>query len=184
MTVLVVAGALLALGLLDGALAGFRSSLGRTGAVDHRARDRVAARRGLGLMAALLLPVAVLAAGHALAPGDWPAAAYVRAGTGLLAVYLPYAAVVLAALAAYVVLGWRWGYLASALILGPFTLVRPLVATAGVLLGAVRAGDAVVVAGCLLALAAVLAVEPLSGRLWWDTRRQGVRPTASAAQRQ
>jgi hypothetical protein len=171
MTVVAVAASLAGLGLLDGALAGFRSSLGRSGLVDHRARDRLAARRGLRLMAVLLAPVAVLAGGHVLLPGPWPADAYVRAGSGMLTVYVPYALVTLAALAAYVVLTWRWAYLASALILGPFTLVRPLVATAGVVVAVVRAGDPVVALGCLLALGAVLAVEPLSGRLWWDTRR-------------
>ncbi len=167
MSVVGVASALAVLGLLDGTLAGFRSSLGRSGAVEHRARDRVAARRGLLLMGVLLLPVALAAGLHALAPGRWPAEAYVRAGAGMLAVYVPYAVVTLLALLVYVVLGWRWGYLASAVILGPFTWVRPLVAAVGVAVGVARGGDPVVTLGCLLALGAVLAVEPLSGRLWW-----------------
>ncbi|WP_299441462.1 hypothetical protein [uncultured Phycicoccus sp.] len=183
MRVVAVASALAVLGLLDGALAGFRSSLGRRGAVEHRVRDRVAARRGLLLMGGLLLPVAVATGLHALAPGPWPAEAYVRAGTAMLAVYLPYAVVTLLALLGYLALGWRWGYLASAVILGPFTLVRPLVATAGVVAGAVRGDDGGVTVGCLLALGAVLAVEPLSGRLWWSAG-QGVRSVASATQRQ
>lgn len=177
MTVVAVAAGLATLGLLDGALAGFRSSLGRTGLVDHRARDRLAARRGLGLMTLLILPVAVLAAVHAVAPGPWPQGAYVRAGAGMLAVYVPYALLTLAALGVYLVLGWRWAYLASALILGPFTLVRPLVAVAGAVTGVLRADDVIVAAGCLLALVAVLVVEPLSGRLWWDLSRSGRRGT-------
>ncbi|WP_392542691.1 hypothetical protein [Oryzobacter telluris] len=180
MSVVLVAVALAGLGLLDGALAGFRSSLGRTGLVDHRVRDRLAARRGLGLMAVLLAPVGVVAGVQALGPGAWPAHAYVRAGTGMLVVFLPYAALTLLALAVYVVLDWRSGYLASAMVLGPFTLVRPLVAAVGVGVGVARAHDPVVVVGCLLALAAVLVVEPLSGRLWWAERRpQADRPVAS-----
>ncbi len=180
MSVAAVAGALAVLGLLDGALAGFRSSLGRTGLVEHRARDRTAARRGLVLMAVLLAPVALLAGAHALGAGAWPADAYLRAGTGMLVVYLPYAALTLLALAVYVVLDWRSGYLASAMVLGPFTLVRPLVAAVGVGVGVARAHDQVVALGCLLALAAVLAVEPLSGRLWWTEprRAQPDRPVA------
>jgi hypothetical protein len=47
---------------------------------------------------------------------------YARAGTAMLAIYGPYALLVLIALACYATLSWRLRYLAAALILGPCTL--------------------------------------------------------------
>ena len=120
----VLATTLLALAILDGAFAGFRSSAGRTGLISHRLYDRRAARRGAGLASILLIPaVAVASADVILRPGHL--ADYTRAGTAMLAVYGPYALLVLAALACYATLNWQLRYLASALVLGPFTLFRP-----------------------------------------------------------
>jgi hypothetical protein len=52
-----VASGLLALAILDGAFSGFRASVGRTGLIDHRAADRLAARRGVALALLALTPV-------------------------------------------------------------------------------------------------------------------------------
>lgn len=153
------------LALLDGSFAGFRSSLGRTGLVEHRRANVVAGCRGAALGALLLAPTAVLVAADA-GRGAWPDHAYAAAGSGMLVVYVPYASLVLLALAAYLVLGWQAQYLASALILGPFTLLRPLVALIGSVVGVVRADDLTVAAAIILATAGVLLVEPLAGRLW------------------
>ena len=167
MRVVAVAVGLVVVGLLDGSFAGFRASLGRTGLVDHRRSDVVAAARGLGLVAVLLVPaVAVVAV--AAAAATWPAGAYARAGTAMLTVYLPYGALVLLAVGAYAVLDWKLKYLASAVILGPFTFARPLVAVAGAVAGALSGADAVVTTTIVLATAAVLTVEPLAGRLWYE----------------
>ena len=64
-------------------------------------------------------------------------------------------------------LDWTLKYLASAVILGPFTFARPLVAVAGAVAGALSGADAVVTTTIVLATAAVLTVEPLAGRLWY-----------------
>ena len=45
------------------------------------------------------------------------------AGRAMLGVYLPYGLVVLLAIGAYMTLSWRTRFLASALLLGPLTLV-------------------------------------------------------------
>ncbi len=92
---------------------------------------------------------------------------YRGAGVGMLAVYAPYAALVLLALAGYLTLGWRSRFLASALLLGPLTLVRPAVVLAGVVVVAVAMRDVVATALVLGAAAAVLAVEPVAGRRWY-----------------
>lgn len=111
-----LAAALLVLAILDGAFAGFRSSAGRTGLISHRRDDRQAARRGAGLACVLLSP-AIACADVVLRPGRL--ADYTRAGTDMLAVYGPYALLVLAALAGYATLNRQLRYLASALVLGP-----------------------------------------------------------------
>ena len=163
------ATALIVLASLDGAFAGFRSAAGRTGLIRHRTADRRAACRGAGLVCVLLAPVTALViadvAAHPARTG-----VYTRAGEAMLAVYGPYAAVVLAALGCYAVLGWRQRYLASALILGPLTLLRPAVAAAGAVAAAAVTRDAAASACAGLAVVAVLAVEPAASRRWYAPR--------------
>jgi hypothetical protein len=109
----VLAAALLALAILDGAFAGFRSSAGRTGLISHRRHDRQAARRGAGLACVLL------------------------------------------------------SRLASALVLGPFTLFRPGIAILGAAVGMALGRDVVTAFAAVLSAIAVVAAEPLAGRLWY-----------------
>jgi hypothetical protein len=161
-----LAAALFSLAILDGSFAGFRSSAGRTGLIRHRQSDREAARRGAGLACVLLAPaITVVCADVFTHPARLDD--YTRAGTAMLAVYGPYALIVLIALACYAALNWRLKFLASALILGPFTLLRPGVAILGAVLGAVLSNDKVVAIAAGLSVIAVLAVEPLADRLWY-----------------
>jgi len=160
-----VAAALLVMALLDGMFAGFRSSVGRTGLINHRASDQQAARRGAVLVGVLVAPAIALAVADVLTSHHLHA--YTQAGTAMLVVYAPYALLVLAALACYAALGWRLKYLASAVILGPFTLLRPAVTIAGAVAGAVQGRNAVVTATVVLSVVAVLAVGPLAGRRWY-----------------
>jgi hypothetical protein len=152
--------ALWGLALADGAFSGFRASLGRAGLVDHAARDRRGLLRGTALVVVLLAP-AVMAAALDVRYDDEPSATYRRAGEAFLAVVGPYALLVVLALAAYGLLRWELKYLASAVILGPFTLVRPYVLVAAVVVAVVRVPDAGLLLTALLAGGAVLAVEPL-----------------------
>ena len=144
----------------DGAFAGFRSSAGRTGLVRHRAEDVRAHLRGFLLVVALLVPAALVAL---LEPADG-----VRAARAMLLLYAPYGALVLLALAAYASLPWRLRFLAMALVLGPFTLARPLVAVAGGAFGLVAADATSTRVAVGLAVLAVLAVPRLADRLWYD----------------
>jgi hypothetical protein len=64
-------------------------------------------------------------------------------------------------------LNWRPKYLASALILGPFTLDPPVIAVLGAALGVALSNDAAVATAVGLSVIAVLAVGPLAGRLWY-----------------
>jgi hypothetical protein len=84
--------------------------------------------------------------------------------------------VVLGTLACYLTMSWRMRYLASAVLLGPLTLARPAIALLGGALGAIVSHDALTTAFVIAAVAAVLAVEPAAGRIWY---RQA--PQAQAA---
>ncbi|MFI7540745.1 class I SAM-dependent methyltransferase [Actinoplanes sp. NPDC049599] len=125
--------------------------------VFHRARMREPVSRHDGVLSARRAHVTAR-------PERWEA--YERAGRAALALYLPFGAVVLAALAGYAVLSWRRRFLATALILGPFTFARPLVAVAGVVLAARATTDLLVLGVAAAAVAAVLAVEPIQNRRW------------------
>lgn len=164
-----VAAALFILAILDGAFAGFRSSAGRTGLINHRQSDHQAARRGTVLTFVLLTPVIAATSVdvliHPVHRGD-----YIRAGTVMLAVYGPYALLVLSALACYAISGWRLKYLATALILGPFTLLRRGIAILGAALAMALCNNLVVAIMAGLSVVAVLAVEPLADRLWYAVR--------------
>ncbi len=168
MTAAVAAG-LFALAFLDGSFSGFRSSAGRTGLVNHREADHQAARRGAGLACVLLAPVIALVSADVLLHHT-RIDAYTRAGEAMLAIYAPYAVVVLVALVCYAALGWRQRYLASAVILGPLTLLRPGVAILGAVLGAMASRDTTVAACAGLSVLAVLAVEPFADRRWYAPR--------------
>ena len=167
-----LAATLFILAILDGAFAGFRSSAGRTGLISHRQSDYQAARRGAGLACVLLAPVITIVSADVLAH---PARldGYARAGTVMLAVYGPYALLALIALACYAILDWRLKYLASALILGPFTLLRPGIAILGAALAMALSNDPVVAIAAGLSVIAVLAVEPLADRLWYARNPPG-----------
>src|SRR5437764_12568189 len=111
-----VTAALFILAILDGAFAGFRSSAGRTGLINHRQSDHQAARRGTVLSLALIAPVidatSVDVLIHPVNRGD-----YIRVGTVMLAVYGPYALLVLSALGCSAISCCRSRYLVTALIL-------------------------------------------------------------------
>jgi hypothetical protein len=165
--IIAIAAALTFLAITDGACAGFRSSVGRSGLIKHRAADLRAARRGAALVAILLTPAVALICADTVPMCPAAIAPYLRAGGAMLAIYAPYAVMVLAALACYASLGWQQRYLAAALVLGPLTLLRPAVAVLGAILAAVAAHDPTAALAAVLAVAAVLATEPIAGRLWY-----------------
>ncbi len=175
-----VAAALVVIASLDIAFSGFRASCGRTGLIRHRSGDIEAGIRGLALGAALLaVPAVTVVVDTALR--EHREAAYRHAGTAMLWVCVPYGLVVLASLAVYATLAWRLRFLASAVLLGPLTLVRPLIAASAALAACVAEPDILVGLVAAAAVIAVLAVEPLVGRIWYSPARV---PTARALLRQ
>ncbi|MGW5667173.1 hypothetical protein [Micromonospora sp. NPDC003776] len=160
---------LAAIAVVDGVLAGFRAATGRNGLIRKRGYYLLAMRRGLAVNAAVLGCLA-LVLGVTVATAPDPATRYTdltRAGSTMLWVVGPFAAVVVASLIGYAVLPRRAATFLILLGLGPLTLIRPWVATAAGLAAAWTAPN-LPTAGCaVLAAAGVLAVEPSVHRRWY-----------------
>ena len=160
MSTLVALG-LIALGLLDGCFSGFRAAAGRDARTAKRAYARAACAQGTAAGAVVVVAVAayclvvIAADGHRYDE-------FVRAGRRLLMVLVPYGALVLAALLGYVGVP-RTGVqtLMSTLVLGPFTLARPLVVAVAAVTAIAAVEDGAVRAGVVLSALLVLAVEPV-----------------------
>ena len=157
-----IATALCLLALVDAAFSGFRAFAGRDGRVDKRGAKIAAAGVGamtgvgaLGLLAVVLLgTVAVGLTGlHDLE----------IAGRTMLGVYAVYATVIALGFVAYFSPSLEVQSLGTLLVLGPGTLVRPVVIVGG----AVAAGwgrEPVVMVCALVAAAVMLGVEPVLNR--------------------
>lgn len=149
------------LATLDAAFTGYREAAGRSGLINKRRYYREAMIRG-----ALLGQIAVAVAGIVIlllfltTPdkrsliGDFE-----RSGARMLLVYLPYSGIILIGFAIRSFPSVDLRSITSTLIFGPFTLVRPLVAIAGVVWG-ILAGPrpATIVLG-LLILTMMLSLE-------------------------
>lgn len=169
-----VPAALCALALLDAAFAGFRASVGRDARlVDHRFNVGAAAwglavgAGGLALIAAATLPWLAGSTSRADRYAD-----LVAAGGRMLTVYVPMALLNLAAIVVYLaVTNHELRAVAMTLVLGPFTLLRPVVIAGGAAWAA--AGGTVPTAmGATVAAAVTIATGPAVGWL-----RFGRRPT-------
>lgn len=165
----VPATALIALiAVLDAAFSGFRAAKGRAGVIRHRAEDVRALSQGLGVGVVLSFPALAALAWCLASPGGRTGLR--EAAVATMWLLGPASVAVLAALSAYLVLSWEFRYLASAVILGPFTLIRPWIAVAFAVLAGVTAGRLDVWLLVLFGTAALLAIEPIVGRLWWSER--------------
>ncbi|WP_300682608.1 oxidoreductase [Nocardioides sp.] len=148
------------IGALDAVFSGLRASLGRTGLIDHRAQDRAGLRRGAAVGVLALVPATLVLA---LSAGGWTGADLGHTARTMLLALAPYAILVVGALIVYRALSWRLTYLASAVILGPMTFLRPAIALAAAILGTLAAESGWLVATVWLGTLGLLAVEPLCG---------------------
>lgn len=155
------------LALADGAFAGFRAGAGRNARIRKKAYNLRGARRGMAMSGAgLAATAAVLLPG--LASRGLRYSDLTDAGTRMLMVLVPYAVVVLASLAAYVLLPVRESTFVILVGLGPLTLARPFVVAAAVVAAGADAHDWIVWAGAVVAAAGVLMVEPCAHRRWYQ----------------
>jgi len=158
------------LAVLDGVFAGFRAAAGRNARI-HRARyHRRASLRGLfASLVVLTLVAAWTLAALALSSRRGELYSQLRGGgVRMLAVYGPYAVLVLIALAGYVLLPFNAANFMMVLILGPFTLARPWITIAGGVSAAWSSRNTVVQTAAILAVAGMLCIEPVLHRCFYD----------------
>lgn len=151
--------------LLDASLAGFRSVAGRDAHIDKRAlfhrwivRGAAVGAGGLVVIALLLGALLARSGDRAVLYGDM-----LDAGHRMLAVFVPYTLIVLAALVAYAVPNLEIRCLATAVVLGPLTMARAAVLLVGALAAAWTAPPEVQVAAFAV-VAVVLLVEAILHR--------------------
>lgn len=156
-----IAFALWLLATLDASLASYREAAGRNALIDKRAYYRRAMVKG-----ALFGQVAVAIAACVMAVMVWLAASpkelfedFNRVGARMLVIYLPYAAIILLALTIRTLPSVDIRSITSTLIFGPFTLIRPLVAIAGLLYGLLAAPRIETIVLGLIVLAMMLSLE-------------------------
>lgn len=116
--------------LVDGTLCGFRAAAGRNPRLFLR--DYYAASMKRAALLALVITTGFLGVAMAVRAHDAEAfSAILSAAEVMVVVYGVYATVVLLALGLYLIGHFDLGVLATVLVLGPFTLARPLVIVAG-----------------------------------------------------
>jgi len=160
-----IAAALCLLAILDGFLVGFRAAAGRDGRIDKRAYYRRAMALGVGCGAAAVTLFGALA-GCLILISDQPRAlwaAFQAAGARALWVFTPYAAVALMAIVAWLV-SPKGRTLSTIVVLGPFTLARPLVIVAGLVAGAAFEPSVPLLTLCGVIAAVMLTIEPMLSR--------------------
>jgi len=156
-----------ALTTIDTACTGYREAAGRNAQLDKSAYYRHAMIRG-----ALLGQVVVIIVGgltlFLLVLLPQPVALFEdlhRVGVRMTIVYVPYALVVLLAIAVRAVPSVDLRSITSVLIFGPFTLIRPIVVLAGLLWGVLSSTKVSSIALGVLGVSAVLSMEWIMGQL-------------------
>ena len=156
------------LAVVDGGFAGFRDAAGRDARIFKQAYYRRAIRRGLrhGLVTASASAALVgLVVGLSPSPSD-RIEELTRCGQSVLAVLAAYAILVLLAMGVWAAGEADLRTLASVVILGPFTLIRPYVILAAAAAGAMSAKTALTGATVLIACFLQMAIGPWLGRAW------------------
>lgn len=149
------------LATLDASFTSYREAAGRNALIDKRAYYRRAMLKG-----ALFGQVAVAIAVCVMAVIVWLAASpkelfedFNRVGARMLVIYIPYAAIILLAMAIRAIPSVDIRSITSTLVFGPFTLIRPLVAIVGLIYGLLAAPRVETVVLGLVVLAMMLSLE-------------------------
>ena len=157
-----------ALATVDAGLVGFRDAAGRNASIAKGGLYRRGVMRGIVLgQVMIILAGTVILVAHLVSPSAaqvW--AAHDRAALNMASIYLPYALVVIAALGIYAVSNPDISSLATVLVLGPFTAVRPLVIAAGGILAVARDGLGPATPSVMAACLVMLALHRLMAARW------------------
>lgn len=167
---------LVVLALVDAMFCGFRDAAGRRLLIEKGPYYQRAVVRGLLAGVVVVAGLGLVAAGLVVTAAD-PRGTYSAmcdAGAIMVWVYGAYATLVLAALLAYLVPAADASTLATVIILGPFTLIRPWVIWAGAGAAAWSGRSARTAVLAIVAALAMTQLEPALGRAW----RRGRKPVA------
>jgi hypothetical protein len=160
---LTIAVLLAVLAVFDFTLAGFRAAAGREGCIRKRPMFREAITRGVVWgIAIVALQSAVV--GAMVATGDsstWPA--FVAAGRDAVIVFGLFATATAAALVFWFAPAQQLRLIPTLIVLGPLTLLRPLVIAGGLAWAAVRSSEPRVWIVATLAGVSMLAAERILG---------------------
>jgi hypothetical protein len=149
------------LATVDSAFIGYREAAGRSALIDKKAYYRRALVRG-ALSGQLAVLIAGVVTAIALLSSDDPRALFGKLeliGTRMLLVYVPYALVILIALAIRLIPSVDIRSITSTMIFGPFTLIRPVVVLLGAIWGALAAPRAITIALVVLIVSLMLGLE-------------------------
>jgi hypothetical protein len=153
------------LATLDAGFTGYREAAGRSGLIDKRRYYLVAMLRGaLFGQIAIAVAAGIILVMLSMAPhAQTLLSDFERAGSRMLVIYVPYAAIILIAFIFRLIPSVDIRSITSTLIFGPFTLIRPLVAVAGLVYGILAAPRVAVVALGVIVLAMMLSFEKALG---------------------
>ncbi len=155
------------LALFDALLAGFRAAAGRDGRIDKRPYFRramtVATRDAAVVIAANAALVAILVATAPDPDATW--AAFAGAGATCIYVFGVFATLTLAALAFWLSPVPDYRVVATIIVLGPLTLVRPLVVAGGLAYAAAGMSEPRVWIAAVVAGLSMLVFERFVGRV-------------------
>ncbi|HJY30041.1 MAG TPA: hypothetical protein VJ306_18565 [Pyrinomonadaceae bacterium] len=155
------------LATVDSAFIGYREAAGRNALIDKKDYYRRALIRGalFGQLAVLIVG-AVVAVALVSSNHPWLLLTKLELiGARMLLVYIPYALIILIALAIRAVPSVDIRSITSTLIFGPFTLIRPLVVLLGAVWGILAAPGAITAALVVLIVCLMLGLEWALGRL-------------------
>jgi hypothetical protein len=174
--------ALATLVFFDALLTGFRAAAGRDGRIAKGAYYREALVRGMAAAVLIVAAHAALAAVLVASAPD-PAGTWrdlLRAGRDCVAVFGTFATLTIIAIAFWFVPNRALRLLPTLLVLGPLTLVRPLVIASGLTFAAIRTPTPSVWVFALAAAATMLTLERLLGRKHTNQWRSLLDPETSA----
>ena len=154
------------LATVDSAFIGYREAAGRSALIEKKAYYQRALVRGalFGQLAVLMVGVVTAIA---LLSSDDPRALFGKLeliGWRMLLVYIPYALIILIALAIRLAPSVDIRSITSTLIFGPFTLIRPAVVLLGAVWGILAAPSAITIALIVLIVCLMLGLEVILTR--------------------
>lgn len=153
------------LGTFDAAMSGYREAAGRSALIDKRQHYFRAMIRGtlFGQLAMLIAAVAAILVAYL--SGVQPDDGLRDAGASMLLIFLPFTAVIVMALFMRLLPSVDIRSITSTVVFGPFTMLRPVVAIAGLAYGLAHSPGLHVIILFVAASAMLLSMEWFLGRL-------------------